>query len=83
MIKEKRRVSYKKRGAEESKKQKETASTTQATIQMLEHKQSHMNLLGKRFRIEDEMLGFGSFGRTYLGKDIRKNKHVAIKIVRS
>lgn len=50
---------------------------------MLENKQSHINLLGKRFKIEDELLGFGSFGRTYLGKDIKKNKNVAIKIVRS
>ncbi len=27
------------------------------------------------------MLGFGSFGRTYLGKDIKRAKNVAIKIV--
>jgi serine/threonine protein kinase len=27
------------------------------------------------------MLGFGSFGRTYLGKDIKKGRNVAIKIV--
>ena len=40
-----------------------------------------MSLLGKRFRIEDELLGFGSFGRTYLGKDVKRNKDVAIKIV--
>lgn len=40
-----------------------------------------MNLLGKRFRIEDSLLGFGSFGRTYLGKDIKRNRDVAIKIV--
>lgn len=45
-----------------------------SNIQMLDHKQSHINLLGKRFKIEDEMLGFGSFGRTYLGKDVKKNK---------
>jgi serine/threonine protein kinase len=38
-------------------------------------------LLGKRFKIEDEMLGFGSFGRTYLGRDIKRNREVAIKIV--
>ena len=50
-------------------------------IAMLENKQSHINLLGNRFKIEDELLGFGSFGRTYLGKDIKKNKNVAIKIV--
>jgi serine/threonine protein kinase len=48
---------------------------------MLEHKNNHMHLLGKRFKIEDELLGFGSFGRTYLGKDIKRDKHVAIKIV--
>jgi len=40
-----------------------------------------MNLLGKRFKIEDDMLGFGSFGRTYLGWDIKRKKRVAIKIV--
>lgn len=28
------------------------------------------------------MLGVGSFGRTYLGRDIKKSKEVAIKIVR-
>ena len=44
-------------------------------------KTSHLNLLGKRFKIEDDMLGFGSFGRTYLGKDIKRQKSVAIKIV--
>lgn len=27
------------------------------------------------------MLGFGSFGRTFLGEDIKKKKKVAIKIV--
>ena len=40
-----------------------------------------MHLLGKRFKIEEELLGFGSFGRTYLGRDLKKNKFVAIKIV--
>jgi len=40
-----------------------------------------MNLLGKRFKIEDDLIGFGSFGRTFMGKDIVKNKNVAIKIV--
>ncbi|CDW79713.1 serine threonine protein kinase [Stylonychia lemnae] len=45
------------------------------------NKTAHMNLLGKRFKIEDEMLGFGSFGRTYLGQDIKRKKRVAIKIM--
>jgi hypothetical protein len=45
------------------------------------NKTAHMNLLGKRFKIEDEMLGFGSFGRTYLGWDIKRKNRVAIKIV--
>jgi len=45
------------------------------------NKTAHMNLLGKRFKIEDDMLGFGSFGRTYLGWDIKRKKRVAIKIV--
>ena len=34
---------------------------------MLEQKSNHLSLLGKRFRIDDQLLGFGSFGRTYLG----------------
>jgi hypothetical protein len=44
------------------------------SISLIENKSSHLTLLGKRFRIEDDLLGFGSFGRTYLGKDIKRNK---------
>lgn len=54
---------------------------TRDQLNLTEHKNTHMNLLGKRFKIEDEMLGFGSFGRTYLGRDMKKNTDVAIKIV--
>jgi hypothetical protein len=50
-------------------------------LNIMESKSAHMNLLGKRFKIEDELLGFGSFGRTYLGRDIKRDKDVAIKIV--
>jgi serine/threonine protein kinase len=42
-----------------------------------------MQLLGKRFMINDELLGFGSFGRTYLGTDTKLTRYVAIKIVRN
>jgi hypothetical protein len=41
-----------------------------------------MNLLGKRFRIGDELIGVGSFGRTHIGIDFKKKKEVAIKIVK-
>ena len=40
-----------------------------------------MNLLGKRFRIGDELIGVGSFGRTHIGIDFKKKREVAIKIV--
>jgi hypothetical protein len=38
-------------------------------------------LLGKRFRIGDELIGVGSFGRTHVGIDFKKQTEVAIKIV--
>ena len=38
--------------------------------------------MGKRFKIRDEMLGSGSFGKTFLGRDIKNKNEVAIKIVR-
>lgn len=48
-----------------------------------DHKSAQLSLLGKRFKIEDVMLGVGSFGRTYLGRDIKRSREVAIKIVRT
>jgi len=38
-------------------------------------------LLGKRFKIKETVLGVGSFGRTYLGRDKKVHHDVAIKIV--
>lgn len=46
-----------------------------------DNSESSLNLLGKRFRICDELVGMGSFGRTHIGIDIKKDKSVAIKIV--
>ena len=40
-------------------------------------------MLGKRFKIYDDILGMGAFGRTFLGRDIKYKRDVAIKIVKS
>lgn len=44
-------------------------------------KKNQLNLLGKKFKIMDDVIGNGAFGRTHLGLDVKKNKEVAIKIV--
>jgi len=38
-------------------------------------------VLGNRFKIYDDLLGAGTFGRTYKGLDVKRKKEVAIKIV--
>jgi serine/threonine protein kinase len=48
---------------------------------MKEYKNSDLKFIGKRFRIMDEMLGVGSFGKTYVGKDLKLKNDVAIKTV--
>jgi hypothetical protein len=69
---------YKKRG---NKNDDSNESSSSSNLNIIDSRNSHLNLLGKRFKIEDELLGFGSFGRTYLGRDIKRDKDVAIKIV--
>jgi hypothetical protein len=40
-------------------------SEEELAVKIKKRKKSHLNLLGSRFKIEDKMLGFGSFGRTF------------------
>jgi hypothetical protein len=38
-------------------------------------------LLGERFKIRNIIIGVGSFGRAYIGRDKKLRKDIAIKIV--
>jgi hypothetical protein len=48
-----------------SKRRFSEDSEEDSPVKIKKPKQSHLNLLGSRFKIEDQMLGFGSFGRTF------------------
>ena len=67
--------------AEILKKHVEEHLNKQEESKGFDNSESSLNLLGKRFRICDELVGMGSFGRTHIGIDIKKDKSVAIKIV--
>jgi hypothetical protein len=50
---------------ERSKRRFSDESEEESAVKIKKPKKSHLNLLGSRFKIEDQMLGFGSFGRTF------------------
>lgn len=63
------------------KKNIEEHLNRQEEMKGFDSSESTLNLLGKRFRICDELVGMGSFGRIHMGIDVKKDKSVAIKIV--
>lgn len=52
------------------------------TVKSPKKKGSEMNQYEKRFKVLDEVpIGTGSFGRTFIGIDLKRNQKVAIKVV--